>query len=94
MLASCKYRRSLLKKGDAVVMDSRTLHFGDANESSEGKRRVLLYFTIRKLVFAGLGVFGFPAQLGPTDYGYGYIRLIRSSHRSMRQMIRPLFTGE
>jgi hypothetical protein len=47
MLASCEYQRSVLKKGDAAVMDSRMLHFGDANVSSKGKRRVLMYFTIR-----------------------------------------------
>lgn len=43
-LAQCEYRQSTLRKGDAVVMDSRTLHCGAANDSS---RRVLLYFTIR-----------------------------------------------
>lgn len=39
------YRRSVLKKGDAAIMDARTLHYGGANTSST--RRVLLYFTIR-----------------------------------------------
>jgi hypothetical protein len=46
MFASREYRRSLLKKGDCAVMDSRTFHFGDANISEE-TRRVLMYFTIR-----------------------------------------------
>jgi hypothetical protein len=40
-----QYRRSVLKKGDAAVMDARTLHYGGANTSDT--RRVLLYFTIR-----------------------------------------------
>jgi hypothetical protein len=39
------FRRSLLRKGDVAVMDARTLHYGDANNSDD--RRVLLYFTIR-----------------------------------------------
>jgi hypothetical protein len=30
-LNSCKYKQALLKKGDMQIMDSRTLHFGDAN---------------------------------------------------------------
>jgi ectoine hydroxylase-related dioxygenase (phytanoyl-CoA dioxygenase family) len=45
LLASSEYRRGVLKKGDCTVMDSRTFHFGDANESE--RRRVLFYFTIR-----------------------------------------------
>lgn len=45
LLASSEYRRGVLKKGDCAVMDSRTFHFGDANESE--RRRVLFYFTIR-----------------------------------------------
>jgi hypothetical protein len=40
-----QYRRSVLKKGDAAVMDARTLHYGGANTSDT--RRVLLYFSIR-----------------------------------------------
>ena len=48
MLSTCEYRRALLKKGDVAIMDSRTFHCGDANWSDPpGKRRVLLYFTIR-----------------------------------------------
>ena len=39
MLASCEYQRSTLKKGDATVMDSRTMHFGGANLSDT--RRVV-----------------------------------------------------
>lgn len=45
LLASSEYRRGVLRKGDCTVMDSRTFHFGDANESE--RRRVLFYFTIR-----------------------------------------------
>ena len=45
LLASAEYHRSLLRKGDCAVMDSRTFHFGDANESETC--HVLLYFTIR-----------------------------------------------
>jgi ectoine hydroxylase-related dioxygenase (phytanoyl-CoA dioxygenase family) len=54
LLASSEYRRSVLKKGDCAVMDSRTLHFGDKN-NSEGKRRVLLYFTIRNPLHSETG---------------------------------------
>ena len=54
LLASSEYRRSALKKGDAAVMDSRTLHFGDKNDS-DGKRRVLLYFTIRNPLHSETG---------------------------------------
>lgn len=43
-LSTCEYRQSLLKKGDIAIMDSRTLHCGDANTDS---RRVLLYLTLR-----------------------------------------------
>jgi hypothetical protein len=39
LLASCQYHRGTLQKGDAAVMDSRTMHFGDANESDT--RRVV-----------------------------------------------------
>lgn len=35
LLASSEYRRSVLRKGDCAVMDSRTLHFGDKNYSSK-----------------------------------------------------------
>lgn len=45
-LATCEYRKALLKKGDVVIMDSRTLHCGGPN-ISEDSRRVLLYFTLR-----------------------------------------------
>lgn len=54
LLDSSEYRRSVLKKGDAAVMDSRTLHFGDKNDS-DGKRRVLLYFTIRNPLHSKTG---------------------------------------
>jgi ectoine hydroxylase-related dioxygenase (phytanoyl-CoA dioxygenase family) len=54
LLASSEYRRSVLKKGDCAVMDSRTLHFGDKNDS-DGKRRVLLYFTIRNPLHSETG---------------------------------------
>jgi hypothetical protein len=33
-LVDCEYRISCLKKGDAAIMDSRCLHFGDANTFS------------------------------------------------------------
>jgi hypothetical protein len=48
-LIGCQYRQGLLKKGDCVVMDSRSLHCGDANDRS---RRVLLYFTLRNPLFS------------------------------------------
>jgi hypothetical protein len=42
------YRRALLCKGDCLVMDARTYHLGSANTSSSiGRRRALLYFTLR-----------------------------------------------
>lgn len=47
-LASCEYRQSLLKAGDAVIMDSRLLHSGHFNIDS---RRILLYFTIRNPLY-------------------------------------------
>ena len=57
-LERSEYRQALLRKGDVMVMDSRTLHCGGANCSGcleaeggsgggEAKRRVLLYFTLR-----------------------------------------------
>ena len=46
-LGRCEYRQSTLKKGDCCIMDSRTLHSGDANFKG---RRVLLYFTLRNPV--------------------------------------------
>jgi ectoine hydroxylase-related dioxygenase (phytanoyl-CoA dioxygenase family) len=42
-LASCVYKQGLLKKGDLVIMDSRTMHCGTGNDSG---KRVLLYFTL------------------------------------------------
>ena len=45
-LTTCEYRKALLKKGDVVIMDSRTLHCGGPNVS-ERSRRVLMYFTLR-----------------------------------------------
>ena len=39
MLASCEYQRATIQKGDATIMDSRTMHFGGANES-ETRRTV------------------------------------------------------
>jgi hypothetical protein len=45
LLAASEYKRCVLKKGDAAIMDARTLHFGGANLSDA--RRVLLYFTVR-----------------------------------------------
>jgi ectoine hydroxylase-related dioxygenase (phytanoyl-CoA dioxygenase family) len=51
LLGKHEYRRSVLKKGDAAVMDSRTLHFGGPNVSD--KRRVLIYFTIRNPLYVG-----------------------------------------
>ena len=45
-LNSCDYRQGLLKKGDVAIMDSKTLHFGDANIGA--CRRVLMYFTLRR----------------------------------------------
>lgn len=43
------YRRATLSKGDCLVMDARTWHFGSANTTSDGetKRRTLLYVTLR-----------------------------------------------
>ena len=38
-----EFRQALLHKGDVVVMDSRSMHYGDANSQS---RRVLMYFTL------------------------------------------------
>ena len=43
-LCSAEYRQSLLRKGDITIMDSRTLHCGNANY---GSRRVLFYLTLR-----------------------------------------------
>lgn len=42
-LAKCVYKQGLLRKGDAVIMDSRTMHCGTGNSSG---KRVLLYFTL------------------------------------------------
>lgn len=42
-LAAADYSQATLRKGDAVVMDSRLFHFGGANEA---RRRKLLYFTL------------------------------------------------
>jgi hypothetical protein len=47
-LSSREYRQGVLRRGDCAVMDSRTLHCGDANYKS---RRVLLYFTVRNPLF-------------------------------------------
>jgi hypothetical protein len=55
------YRRALLRKGDCIVMDARTWHFGSANNSGGtsiadgagaargeiGRRQVLFYFSLR-----------------------------------------------
>jgi hypothetical protein len=42
-LAEADYSQATLRKGDAVVMDSRLFHFGGANEA---RRRKMLYFTL------------------------------------------------
>lgn len=47
-LAQSQYKQALLKCGDVVIMDSRTLHCGHANWTS---RRILLYFTFRNPLF-------------------------------------------
>jgi ectoine hydroxylase-related dioxygenase (phytanoyl-CoA dioxygenase family) len=47
-LDNSTYTQALLRRGDAVVMDARTLHCGSANTLS---RRVLLYFTLRSPQF-------------------------------------------
>jgi hypothetical protein len=50
LLQSNKYQyyRADLNIGDCIVMDSRTFHYGGANQiSSNACRRTLLYFTIR-----------------------------------------------
>ncbi len=44
-MRSREFQVSRLDRGDIALMDSRLLHFGGANRS--GKRRVLLYFTLR-----------------------------------------------
>lgn len=49
-LGGCEYKQALLKRGDAVVMDSRTMHYGDANWRG---RRVLLYFTFHNPRYCG-----------------------------------------
>jgi hypothetical protein len=41
------YRRALLGKGDCLLMDARTYHLGSANASAAGRRRALLYLTLR-----------------------------------------------
>ena len=38
---------ALLNTGDASLFDSRTMHFGGANDKSEGATRVLLYLSFR-----------------------------------------------
>lgn len=43
-LSSREYRSSCVRKGDATVMDSRTLHCGSDNSAD---RRALLYVTVR-----------------------------------------------
>jgi Phytanoyl-CoA dioxygenase (PhyH) len=45
MLASCQYQRATIQKGDATIMDSRTMHFGGANES-ETRRVVRSYRSV------------------------------------------------
>ena len=42
-----QYCRADLHMGDCIVMDSRTFHYGGANEITTNTRRTLLYFTIR-----------------------------------------------
>ena len=54
-LSESMYCRAGLKRGDAVVMDSRLFHCGGANESNAngaGSRRTLLYFTLLNPDFA------------------------------------------
>ena len=41
----CEFREGLLKKGDGVIMDSRTLHCGSENNMC---RRSLFYMTLRR----------------------------------------------
>lgn len=50
MLASCQYHRGTMQKGDAAIMDSRTMHFGSANESDT--RRVVCYVVWHVVVFS------------------------------------------
>ena len=45
LLANTPNVDATLKKGHAVVFDSRTLHAGGANEANEGRRRCLLYLS-------------------------------------------------
>jgi hypothetical protein len=49
-LVSEEYRRSVMKKGDCAIFDSRTLHCGPANT---GARRTMLYFTVRNPHYNG-----------------------------------------
>ena len=43
-LSGAEYRKGVLRKGEAAVMDSRVLHCGGANNA---RRRMLLYFTLQ-----------------------------------------------
>jgi hypothetical protein len=51
-LTVATYQSGHLQKGDCVVMDSRTLHCGDANTES---RRALFYFTLLNPNFTDMG---------------------------------------
>lgn len=48
-LSGSEYTRASLRCGDAVIMDSRVCHMGDANDS---RRRSLFYFTLLSPDFA------------------------------------------
>jgi hypothetical protein len=50
MLASCEYHRATIQKGDATIMDSRTMHFGGANES-ETRRTVRSSLSVTFMYF-------------------------------------------
>lgn len=46
-LANANARLALLKKGDAVLFDARTLHCGNANNAESGSTRAMFNFSFR-----------------------------------------------
>ena len=78
LIAASPPLRTGLRKGDAVLFDSRVLHSGGSNDSGD-KRRVLFYFTVTA---------GDTISFNPNpSRGTGSIRAIDRDRHSVAELI-------
>jgi hypothetical protein len=64
LLATHPLSLGLLRRGDALLMDSRLLHCGGENRQGSGAQRVVFYFSFRTQRAGGL-----PGTISPEDRG-------------------------